>query len=202
MRDNLDFILNLIFGVKFRYRKEITYKKTTNFLKSFSFKRKTKNNILSIGKNCVIGAKFIAEGDNAHFIIGDNVYIGNSKIICRSGIEFGNNILVAWDVTFYDHDSHSLDFRIRKEDIEQVSSDFIIFKGDYTRNKSWKNVKSEPIKICDDAWIGFNSTILKGITIGKGSIVAACAVVTKDVPPFTVVAGNPAKVVKQLKVEN
>ena len=50
----------------------------------------------------------------------------------------------------------------------------------------------------DGAWIGEGSTILKGVRVGYGAVVAAQAVVTKDVPPYTVVAGNPAKVVKQL----
>lgn len=57
----------------------------------------------------------------------------------------------------------------------------------------------EPIIIGDDAWIGFNAIILKGVTIGEGAVVGAGAVVTKDVPPYTVVAGNPAGVVKKLQ---
>ena len=52
------------------------------------------------------------------------------------------------------------------------------------------------VKIEDDCWIAANSVILSGVTVGKGSIVAAGAVVTKDVPPFSIVAGNPAQVIK------
>jgi acetyltransferase-like isoleucine patch superfamily enzyme len=55
------------------------------------------------------------------------------------------------------------------------------------------------IVIEDDVWIGMNSVILKGVTIGKGSVVAACSVVTKDVPPMTLVGGNPAKIVKKIE---
>jgi maltose O-acetyltransferase len=62
------------------------------------------------------------------------------------------------------------------------------------------DIQSKPILIEDDVWIGFNSAVLKGVTIGKGSIVAACSVVTKDVPEFVIVAGNPAKVVKEIKI--
>lgn len=53
-----------------------------------------------------------------------------------------------------------------------------------------------PIVVEDDVWIGINSTILSGVTIGKGAIIGACSVVTKDVPPYSIVAGNPAKVIK------
>ncbi|MGC8751800.1 DapH/DapD/GlmU-related protein, partial [Hydrotalea sp.] len=62
--------------------------------------------------------------------------------------------------------------------------------------KNWEKVKSSPIKIADKAWIGFNVIILKGVTIGEGAIVGAGSVVTKDVPPYAVVAGNPAKIIK------
>lgn len=52
------------------------------------------------------------------------------------------------------------------------------------------------IVISDDVWIGMNSTILSGVTVGKGAIIAACSVVTKSVPPYAIVAGNPAKIIK------
>ena len=68
--------------------------------------------------------------------------------------------------------------------------------------KDWSVVRSAPIVIEDRAWIGFNAIILKGVTIGEGSVVAAGAVVTKDVEPYTVVAGNPARVVKRLERAN
>ena len=63
---------------------------------------------------------------------------------------------------------------------------------------SWEYAESKPIVIKDNVWIGRDCRILKGVTVGEGSIVALGAIVTKDVPPYTVVAGNPAKVVKQL----
>ena len=63
---------------------------------------------------------------------------------------------------------------------------------------SWEFAESSPIKICDNVWIGRDARILKGVTIGEGSIVALGAIVTKDVPPYSIVAGNPASVVKYL----
>ena len=74
-----------------------------------------------------------------------------------------------------------------------------IRNGDnFILHKDWSNVNSAPITICDDAWIGMNCIILKGVTIGEGAIVGAGSVVTKDVPAWTVVAGNPARVVKKI----
>ena len=62
-------------------------------------------------------------------------------------------------------------------------------------------MRTKPIRICDKAWVGMNTIILKGVTVGEGAVVAAGAVVTKDVPPWTVAAGNPACVVKHIESE-
>ena len=66
----------------------------------------------------------------------------------------------------------------------------------FIENKNWSTVNSKPIKICSNAWIGMNCHILKGVTVGEGAIVGAGSVVTKDVAPWTIVAGNPANYIK------
>lgn len=199
MRELIDYLLNKIIGPKTRFGKKMIFGLQTKLLPHFSIININKDNTIVIGNECIIGVKLIAESTNAYFKFGDKVFIGKSQIICRTGIEFGNNIMVAWGVTFYDHDSHSLDFESRKKDLEQQIYDYDNFNGDFLRNKNWGVVNTKPIKVCDNSWIGMNATILKGVTIGEGAIVAACSVVTKDVPPYTVVAGNPALVVKKLK---
>jgi len=65
--------------------------------------------------------------------------------------------------------------------------------------KDWSQVKIAPVRIEDKAWIGFNAIILKGLTIGEGAIVAAGAVVSKDVAPYTLVGGNPAVFIRTLE---
>ena len=78
----------------------------------------------------------------------------------------------------------------RREDAE-----LIIWHG---VRKDFSTLRSVPIKIGNDVWIGCNSIILKGVTIGDGAIVAAGSVVTKDVPDYAVVGGAPAKVIRFL----
>lgn len=105
---------------------------------------------------------------------------------------------MAWGITIYDHNSHSLKWDERSKDNEQCYNDFINFNNSVL-NKNWENVQSSRIEIHDKVWIGFDVLILKGVIIGEGAIIGAKSVVTKSVPPWTVVAGNPAIIVKQLK---
>lgn len=156
------------------------------------------HNYLTIKDNSIVQGCFIFESQQGEVTIGEHTYVGGCQFICRSKIEIGNNVTIAWGGTVYDHDSHSLDYMERRKDIDDELRD--IRNGqNFILHKNWDVVNSKPIKICDDAWIGMNVTILKGVTIGEGAIVGACSVVTKDVPAWTVAAGNPAKVVKHLK---
>lgn len=152
---------------------------------------------LQIGKDCVINGQFIFESSEGSIKIGHHCHIGQSKLISRSMIEIGNNVTIAWDCTIYDHDSHSLNYMDRRQDIDLELEDIRNGRS-MTSNKDWSTVNSKPIHVEDDVWIGMNCIILKGVTIGRGAIVGAGSVVTKDVQPWTVVAGNPARIVKRI----
>ncbi len=104
---------------------------------------------------------------------GNSYTAGNNMLIAKSSIEIGKNCCIAWGVTICDHDFHRY----------------------YIDNK--QQTETLPIVIEDGVWIGMNSTILKGVRVGAGAIVAAHSVVTRDVPPKTLVAGNPARIVKE-----
>ncbi|MDE7208425.1 MAG: sugar O-acetyltransferase [Clostridia bacterium] len=107
--------------------------------------------------------------------IGKNVFINSGCCFQdQGGIEIGDNVLIGQQVV-----------------IATLNHDLM--------PKDRANMSPAPIKICDDVWIGAHATILSGVTIGKGAVVAAGAVVTKDVPSNTVVAGVPAKIIKIIK---
>jgi acetyltransferase-like isoleucine patch superfamily enzyme len=152
---------------------------------------------LTVGNDTILECQIVFESSAGEVIIGNNVFIGRSNLICRSRIEIGDNVFVAWGSFIYDHDSHSLDHREREKDITQQLLDYRSGKL-FIENKNWDVVETKPIKICSNAWIGMNCIILKGVTIGEGAVVGAGSVVTKDVPPWTVVGGNPAVVIKKL----
>jgi galactoside O-acetyltransferase len=122
-----------------------------------------------------------------------------TKVISRFSIAIGNDVTIAWGCMIYDHDSHSISYLDRIADQNQQLIDFP--RGNMVANKDWSNVATAPIRICDCAWLGFDAVVLKGVTIGEGAIVGARAVVTKDVPPWTIAAGNPARVVKEIPLE-
>lgn len=160
-----------------------------------------KNKIyLSIGDNSMLDCIIVFESDKGEVTVGNNTYLGNSKIICRTKIEFEDNIFVAWDSYFYDHDSHSLNYKDRENDIKQQLKDYSEGEN-FIKNKNWNVVNSKPIKVCSNAWIGMNCIILKGVTIGEGAIVGAGSVVTKDVPAWTIVGGSPARIIKEIPLE-
>lgn len=124
---------------------------------------------------------YITIGANCKLKIGYNSYLSQGiKINTRCGMTIGNNVLIGYDTLIMDYDGHPI---FLQDDVD----DGQIFIGG----------KSKPITIEDDVWIGHRSTILKGVTIGKGSVVGSRACVTSDVPPYSIVAGNPARVIKE-----
>ena len=153
---------------------------------------------VKIGEKGIIKATFVFETAKGNVTIGDNVHIGGATFISRESISVGNDVTMAWGITLYDHNSHSIFWEERKNDNQQCYEDYMNHNGNNIINKDWSNVKSAPIVIEDKVWIGFGVTILKGVTIGEGAVVGAQSVVSKDVPAWSVVAGNPARIVKKL----
>jgi acetyltransferase-like isoleucine patch superfamily enzyme len=144
---------------------------------------------LIIGKDCLICGHICLETNDAVVEIGDNVFIGpNTSIVCIKSIKIGSDILISADCLIQDSDNHSLDFEIRKRDTADWKKGF----------HDWSKHPSIPIQIGHGAWIGAKAIILKGVYIGEKSIVGAGSVVTKSVEPYKVVAGNPARVIKDI----
>ena len=144
-----------------------------------------------IGDNCELASsRFYVLGEGK-ITIGNNTTVRyDSKISSVCGITIGNSVIISNNVRIYDHNSHPTDPVMREK---MCASGF---HGDL-----WSPTIADkkPVVIEDNVWIGEHSTIMKGVRIGKGSIVASNAVVTKDVPPYTIVAGNPAKIVKKIE---
>jgi acetyltransferase-like isoleucine patch superfamily enzyme len=142
---------------------------------------------LKIDEQSQIEGTIICDRENTSMAIGKRVFM-NGTLIVSEAIEIGNDVMISWGVTIVDHNSHAIAFSQRAEDVVNWRAG----------KKDWTHVKIAPVKIGDRVWIGFNAIILKGVTIGEGAIVGAGAVVTKDVPAWTIVAGNPARIIREL----
>lgn len=130
-----------------------------------------RNGSITVGDRVLLHryVKLSAYGGEIH--IGNNTYIGDrTEIHAGKSVKIGNNVNISWDCNILDRDYHGFE-----SETERI----------------------EPVTICDNVWIGCGCFVLKGVTIGEGAVVAAGSVVTKDVPAKCLVAGNPARIVKE-----
>jgi acetyltransferase-like isoleucine patch superfamily enzyme len=145
-------------------------------------------------KTCILG-DLLVFAHSGSIEIGESCYVGeNARIWSASKIKIGNRVLISHGVNIHDTDGHPLDKESRHEHFRQI-----VTVGHPIDNL---DIPSSAIYISDDVWIGFNATILKGVTIGKGSIVGASSVVTHNVPDNTIVAGNPARYIRKVSYES
>lgn len=158
---------------------------------SFCFKHfeATAEGALTVGSDVTFWRTSIAVGAQGRIVVGDCCYFANASLVCSASIVVGSGVFVAGGVTIADSDFHPLDPAQRLADTVALSP-----VGDRTRRPA---VASAPVVIGDDVWIGVNATILKGVRVGAGAVVAPGSVVTRDVPAGAHVAGNPARPVPE-----
>ena len=175
------------------FEKYFEYKVVQNLRKKFPKTSINLNNsfilknteCIEINKNVVIGAynvfcaldQFENNQENSKLKIGEGTYIGEGNNIRAAGasISIGNNCLISQQVSI-------------------IATDHGINKGQLMKSQAW--IKKGDIIIGDDVWIGCSSQILSGVTIGTGAVIAAGSLVNKDVAPYSIVAGIPAKFIK------
>jgi acetyltransferase-like isoleucine patch superfamily enzyme len=145
--------------------------------------------LIRIGKGTHIRGQLLIFRFGGEIQIGDNCYVGEgARIWSAERVSIGNNVLISHNVNIIDTNSHEMYSVERAERYKQL-----VGTGHW---EDRGNVVTAPIILKDDCWISFGASVLKGVTIGKGAIVAANSVVTKDVPDYAIVAGNPAQIVK------
>lgn len=145
---------------------------------------------ISIGDDCLIMGFLVTNTAESKVIVGNNVFVGGGSILESAiSIIVEDDVLISHGCLIQDSDNHSIKYSLRKVDT-----------ADWKRNRyhNWAITEKRPIKISKGSWIGAKAIVLKGVTVGVGSIVAAGSVVTKDVPDWTIVGGNPAKIIRTL----
>jgi maltose O-acetyltransferase len=143
-----------------------------------------------LGKWSWLAGELLVYPHGGRIEIGDHCYVGEgTRIWSLSHVRLGNRVFLSHGVNVHDNDAHSLSAAERHRHFRELVQ--------VGRASFVENVAAGDVEIGDDVWVGFNATILKGVRIGEGAIVGACSTVTRDVAPYTVVAGSPAVPVGQ-----
>jgi acetyltransferase-like isoleucine patch superfamily enzyme len=141
---------------------------------------------IQIGTQSLCMGEILIAGQHGKVIIGDWCSLSpGSKIWAMEKIEIGARVFVSHGVQIFDNNSHSLSARDRHDRFRELRT--------AGRHLQPEAATHKPVRIEDDVWIGFNSAILKGVTIGRGAVIGACSVITRDVPPYAIMVGNPAR---------
>lgn len=142
---------------------------------------------LVLGAECTMDGVQFAVGEQGRIEVGDYCYFTNAVLLCELSVRIGNYVVIGWNTTIADTDFHPLAPALRIADAIACSP--------LAAGRPRPAVAQRAVVIEDDVWIGPNATILKGVRIGAGSFIEPGALVTRDVPPRSRVAGNPAAVI-------
>jgi maltose O-acetyltransferase len=179
-----DFAQKLI-----EYKDKVLFTNAESLKEAKIFYYQVERNKIKIGEKSLIKGELLVFKHGGEIIIGDYSLVGEgSRIWSSAKVTIGSRVLISHNVNIHDNISHPLNSKDRHEDYKRNLENGL--QADLKINEA-------EISISDDVWIGFNATILKGVSIGRGSIIGANTVVTKDVPAYSIVIGNPQKIIGQ-----
>jgi len=137
------------------------------------FRSDKKSNLIGLNRKCIV----TTFGENTKITIGNNSGFSGTVIGAANSITIGNNVLSGANVLITDFDWHPIDPKKRHTS---------------------EGIQNAPVEIKDNVWIGINSVILKGVTIGENTVIGANSLVVKSIPANVIAGGNPCKVIKDL----
>jgi acetyltransferase-like isoleucine patch superfamily enzyme len=144
------------------------------------------------GASTYLGTMFDV-GPGGRVTLGEYALVHGARIICDAEVAIADHALISWNVVLMDSYRISVDPEVRRQEVRASAA---------ARPRRLEgNAMARRVRIGRAAWIGFDSCILPGVTVGDGAIVGARSVVMHDVEPFTIVAGNPARLVRRLTEE-
>lgn len=147
---------------------------------------------IRVGQRSWIAGELLVFPGSGRIRVGDYCYVGTgSHVWSALEVQIGDRVFLAHGVNVHDNNAHALSAAERHRHFRELAHD--------GRASFDEAVEAAAVHIGDDAWVGFNSVILKGVRIGRGAIVGAASVVTRDVPDYAIVAGNPATVVGEAR---
>lgn len=145
---------------------------------------------ITVGRSTHVRGELLTFAHGGAIAIGDYCYIGEgTRIWSARSIRIGNRVLIAHNVTVLDSLTHPLGARARHEHFKHIIS---------AGHPTQLDLDERAVEIGDDVWIGCMSVVLRGVSLGQGAIVGAGSVVTESIPAWTIAAGNPARVIREL----
>lgn len=145
---------------------------------------------IKVGAHTLVAGELLVFPHGGDISIGDWCYIGEGVRVWSSGsIHIGDRVLISHNVNIFDSLTHPLNARQRHAQFVSIMQ---------TGHPSSIDLGERPVTVNDDVWIGANTSVLRGVTIGEGAIVGAGSVVTHDIPSYTIAVGNPARVIREL----
>jgi acetyltransferase-like isoleucine patch superfamily enzyme len=145
---------------------------------------------IKIGAFTHIRGELLTFAHGGRIEIGDYCYVGaNTCIWSGKSIRIGNRVLIGHNCNIFDNDTHPLDPEMRHRQFKQIIT---------TGQPQTIDLKDQEIVIEEDVLVAASVTILKGVRIGRAAVIGAGSVVTKDIAPYTIVAGNPAKLIREI----
>ena len=142
------------------------------------------------GASTYLGTMFDA-GPRGRIAVGEYALVHGARIICDAEVTIGDYALISWNVVLMDSYRVPTGRAERRLMLERFAVGWPRHLGG--------NVPARPVRVGRNVWIGFDACVLPGVTVGEGAVIGARSVVTADVPPYAVVAGNPARVIRLLE---
>lgn len=146
---------------------------------------------IRVGRHALVEGELTVHEYGGRIEIGEYSYVGvSTRVWSGESVKIGRYVLLAHNVHVTDTNVHQLSALERAEHFLRTDVHGQPFmKG---------SIKTGPVEIGDHAWLNFDVAVLRGVKIGEGAIIGACSLVSKDVPPYTLAVGNPARVIREL----
>lgn len=186
-------IINFVGSLKKVRRVCLCHKTTTFYSTSTVINNLGKADAIRIGAFTHVRGELLTFGHGGAIRIGEYCYVGeNTRIWSGKSIDIGDRVLISHNCNIFDNDTHPTNPRERHEQFKAIIS---------TGQPGNINLNDKAIVIEDDVLIGANVSVLKGVRVGRGAVIGIGSVVLRDVPSYTIVAGNPAKIIREIAIE-
>lgn len=137
------------------------------------------------------GHGIFTAGKNGQITIGKFVVLQSTRIVCNLSVTIKDHCMFSWGSVITDSwiDSNNSSVQTRRNELELAGKN---------KNRHMEPTHAKPVLVEENVWVGFDAVIMPGVTIGRGAVIGCKSVVFTDVPPYAVMAGNPARIIKFL----